>query len=208
MTSGTRHVGAALGRLSREAKLWREEPARRVALRNRPLHPWRSLQFHSFGPYSFVDRPWWLYGTQWISVGTAVMILRGAWLAAERAAWDKPRPIVRIGDRVSIRPGCTISATESIIVEDDVLMGAYVTVIDSNHTWAEASANPLGAPLRSAPVRIGRGTWLADRVTVAAGADIGRECAVGANSFVNSTIPDYSIVVGSPGRVVGSTRKD
>ena len=35
------------------------------------------------------------------------------------------------------------------------------------------------------------------------GADIGRCCIIGANSVVKGTIPDYSIAVGAPARVVG-----
>jgi acetyltransferase-like isoleucine patch superfamily enzyme len=59
-------------------------------------------------------------------------------------------------------------------------------------------------PLATAPIRIGRGTWIAERVAVLRGADIGRCCIIGANSVVKGTIPDYSIAVGSPARVVGT----
>jgi acetyltransferase-like isoleucine patch superfamily enzyme len=58
-------------------------------------------------------------------------------------------------------------------------------------------------PLETSPIRIGRGTWIAERVAVLRGADIGRCCIIGANSVVKGTIPDYSIAVGSPARVVG-----
>jgi hypothetical protein len=34
----------------------------------------------------------------------------------------------------------------------------------------------------------------------------GRCCMIGANSVVRGEIPDYSIAVGAPARVVGSTR--
>jgi acetyltransferase-like isoleucine patch superfamily enzyme len=61
-------------------------------------------------------------------------------------------------------------------------------------------------PLVSTPVRIGEGTWIGERVAVLRGADIGRCCMIGANSVVRGEIPDYSIAVGAPARVVGSTR--
>ena len=50
---------------------------------------------------------------------------------------------------------------------------------------------------------IGRGTWLAERVAVLRGSSIGRCCIVGANSVVRGELPDYSIAVGAPARVVG-----
>jgi acetyltransferase-like isoleucine patch superfamily enzyme len=64
----------------------------------------------------------------------------------------------------------------------------------------------MHSPIESAPVRIGAGSWLADRVSVTAGADIGERCAIAPNAVVSGTVPDFSIVVGNPGRVVGSTR--
>ena len=134
------------------------------------------------------------------------MVLRGSWLAVERAAWDKPAPVLDIGDDVAIRNGCTISATESILIEDHVGMGAYVTVIDSRHTWSSGHPNPMFSPVETAPVRIGSGTWLADRATVAAGTEIGEQCAIGPNTTVSGKIPDFSVVLGNPGRVVGTTR--
>lgn len=197
---------STLRRLEHEYRLLREEPIRRVQLRNKALRPLRVRQFHSYGEYSIIDRPAWLYGTHHISIGRAALILSGGWLAVERVAWGEPAPVLSIGDRVAIRVGCTISAADSIVIEDDVGMGGQVTIIDSRHTRATGNPNPMSGPIEKAPIRVGRGTWLADRVTVAAGADIGEECAIGPNSVVSSTVPDFSIVLGNPGRVVGSTR--
>ncbi|HVU73305.1 MAG TPA: acyltransferase [Mycobacteriales bacterium] len=194
------------GALRRQARLWREEPIHRVAVRARLMRPLRVRQLGAFGPASILDRPAWLYGSRHVSIGAGAIILRGGWIAVERSAWSATEPVLRIGDRVAIRMGVTISAAASIVIEDDVGMGAYVTIIDSKHTWAAGDPNALHGPLESAPIRIGRGTWLADRVTVAPGADIGEQCAIGPNSVVSAKVPDFSVVVGNPGRVVGTTR--
>ena len=203
LDAGLRRV---LHRLEFEAAAWQERPIRRVQARNRLVRPWRGHRFHSFGRASIVDRPLWVYGPQQIAIGAEVIVLRGCWLAVESMAWGRPAPVLDIGDRVAMRPGCTISAADSIVIEDDVGMGAYVTVIDSRHTWKAGHPNPMHNPIESAPVRVGRGSWLADRATVAAGADIGEQCAIGPNTVVSGTVPDFSIVLGNPGRVVGSTR--
>jgi acetyltransferase-like isoleucine patch superfamily enzyme len=34
------------------------------------------------------------------------------------------------------------------------------------------------------------------------GVTIGQHCVIGANSVVNSSIPDYSVAVGAPARVI------
>jgi len=197
---------SALQRLEHEALVWREEPLKGVTVRNQLLRPLRVRQFYSFGSHSLIDRPIWLYGSRSISVGDQVIILRGAWISVERIAWAKPAPVLKIGTGVGIRTGFTVSAAESIVIEDHVGMGGNVTVVDSKHTWGGGHPNPNFNPVEASPVRIGRGSWLADRVTVAAGSDIGEQCAIGSNSTVSGTIPDFSIVLGNPGRVVGSTR--
>ena len=175
----------------------------RVALEGRALRPLRRRQFHSFGTASIVHRPMWIFGGQQIAIGSHTLVLHRGWLSVETPAWDRPAPVLRIGDRVGIRPFCTLSAAESVVIEDDVIIGAYSSVIDSNHTFAAGRPNVMHNPLETAPVRIGRGTWLAERVAVLSGADIGRCCIIGANSVVRGDIPDYSIAVGAPARVVG-----
>ena len=149
-----------------------------------------------------------------LAVGALVLALRkapaavrhGLWLAAERPTWHVPGPAIRIGSHVAVRPYVTISAAESITIEDNVVISAFTTVIDSDHTYANGLPNVMHNPLVSSPVRVGEGTWIGERVAVLRGSDIGRCCMIGANSVVRGEIPDYSIAVGAPARVVGSTR--
>ena len=192
-------------RVRDELREYRREPAKRVALRARVVRPLQVRRFHSFGESWIVHRPQWLYGASKIAIGARVLILPDAWLAVERSAWGQPGPVLRIGDGVGMRSRCTISASESITIEDDVIFAAGCTVIDSDHTH-EPHDNVLFNPVETAPIRIGRGTWLGERVTVLRGADVGVRCTIGAGSVVRGTIPDYSVAVGVPARVVGSTR--
>jgi lipopolysaccharide O-acetyltransferase len=179
------------------------QPMRRVVLRSRVTAPWWRRRFHHFGDGAILHKPTWVYGPQQISIGAHSLVLQGTWLSVESQAWDKPAPALAIGKRVGIRPYCMISAAEQIVIEDDVIIAAFSSVIDSDHTYALGRPNVMHNPLETAPIRIGRGTWIAERVAVLRGADIGRCCIIGANSVVKGTIPDYSIAVGSPARVVG-----
>jgi acetyltransferase-like isoleucine patch superfamily enzyme len=189
-------------------RTWVDQPMKRVALRGRLLRPYRRTRFHSFGRNSIVHRPEWIYGPHQMAVGDGVIILSHAWLSVERAAWEAPVPVVRIGDDVWIRPFCTISAAESVVIEDHVVISAFTTVIDSDHTWDGPSVNVLWNPLATTPVRIGSGTWIGERVAVLRGSNIGRSCVIGSNSVVRGEIPDHSIAVGAPARVVGSTLEE
>ena len=179
------------------------QPMRRVVLRARVTAPYWRRRFHHFGEGAILHRPTWVYGPQQMSLGAHSLVLHGTWLSVESQAWDKPAPALSIGKRVGIRPYCMISAAERIEIEDDVIIAAFSSVIDSDHTFALGRPNVMHNPLETAPIRIGRGTWIAERVAVLRGADIGRCCIIGANSVVKGTIPDYSIAVGTPARVVG-----
>ena len=141
-----------------------------------------------------------------MSIGERVVILEGAWLAVERVAWGKGAPALTIEEGVGIRNGCTISAAESILIEEYVGMAGFCTIVDSKHTWSAGHPSPIFNPVEATPIRIGRSTFVGERVMIGAGSDIGEHCFIGANSTVSGKIPDFSIVLGNPGRVVGSTR--
>jgi lipopolysaccharide O-acetyltransferase len=177
----------------------------RVRLRARLLHPWWRRRFAAFGDGSILHRPAWVYGPSHISIGRNVLALEGLWLSAERTTWEQGAPAIEIGDGVALRPHCTISASEKIVIEDDVVIAAFSTVIDSDHTWDAGHPNVLYNPARTGPIRIGRGTWIGERVSVLRGSTIGAFCLIGANSVVRGDIPDGSIAVGAPARVVGRT---
>jgi acetyltransferase-like isoleucine patch superfamily enzyme len=178
----------------------------RVVWRGRLLAPWRRRQFAAFGDHSILHRPDWIAHPEKIEIGSSVLMFHGLWLSVERPAWNRPGPAISIGDHVGVRPYVTISAAESITIEDNVIVSAFTTIIDSDHTFADGRPNVMHNPLVSTPVRIGEGTWIGERVAVLRGANIGRCCMIGANSVVRGEIPDYSVAVGAPARVVGSTR--
>lgn len=46
--------------------------------------------------------------------------------------------------------------------------------------------------------------WIGVRVTLLAGAHIGRGVVIGASSLVNKEIPPYAVVVGSPARIIAA----
>lgn len=178
-------------------------PLKRVVLRGKMLRPWRRRRFYAFGNASIIHKPIWIHAPHKIAIGKNVVMLHNVWLSVEAAALDRPAPVITIGNNVWVRPHCTIAAAESITIEDGVAIGAYSSIIDTDHTMTEGSMSIMQSPIVTAPVRIGAGTWIAERVAILRGADIGKGCIIGANSVVKGVIPDGSIAVGAPARVVG-----
>ena len=185
----------------------RDEPFRRVVLRGRMTRPYWRRRFMRFGDGSILHRPDWIYGPHKISIGNGVVIMKSIWLSAEKVAWARADPVISIGNGVAIRPYCTISGSESVVIEDDVVVAAFSTIIDSDHVHGGGNI-VWGGRSAVSPIHIGRGTWIGERVAVLRGTTIGQFCTIGANSVVRGEIPDYSVAVGAPARVVGSTRED
>lgn len=190
-----------------------------IKIRAQIIRPYRRLRFQSFGAGSIVHQPQWLGGAHRIAIGEEVAILGRCWLAAERQSWWQKGPALSIGDRVAIGAFCVITAAESVVLENDVSVASHSFITDVHHTLGSGEAverrarlteinrnATANAPIETAPVRIGRGTWIGKGVTVLHGTDIGERCIIGAHSVVSGRIPAHSVVASSPARIVGSTR--
>ncbi|HEX9767496.1 MAG TPA: acyltransferase [Nitriliruptorales bacterium] len=123
-----------------------------------------------------------------------------------RPQGEAPRLV--IGDRCWLGRGLVVNAHARITIGDDVWTGANVFVSDANHGWSDAD-QPIGRQFGTiGPVAIGAGSWLGHGVLVLPGASIGRRCVIGAGAVVRGDIPDGSIAVGVPARVVGRVDDD
>jgi acetyltransferase-like isoleucine patch superfamily enzyme len=57
-------------------------------------------------------------------------------------------------------------------------------------------------PLTGQEIDIGPGCWIGARVTILGGVKIGKGCIIGAGSLVKNSLPDWSVAVGVPARVI------
>jgi virginiamycin A acetyltransferase len=105
----------------------------------------------------------------------------------------------RIDERVYIGPRCHLGLVH---VERDVLLGAGVHVPSGGATHGtDDVSRPINEQEgRRTLVRIGEGTWIGSAAVVMA--DVGRHCVIGAGAVVTSPIPDYSVAVGVPAKVI------
>lgn len=117
-------------------------------------------------------------------------------------------PKLLIGKNVQINDYVHISAWENVTIGDNVLLASKIYISDVSHGTFDSQIEydinlpPSKQPLVTNPVSIGNNTWIGEMVSVLPGSHIGKYCVVGANSLVNKDIPDYSIAVGNPVRIV------
>ena len=116
-------------------------------------------------------------------------------------AWARDT-VVSIGDRCLIGRGSGIVGHFAIDIGDDVWTGHHVYITDQNHGYEDIH-RPISAQTQpERAVRIGDGSLLGFGTVVLPGVTIGRHVVIGANSVVTSDIPDFSVAVGAPARVI------
>lgn len=124
----------------------------------------------------------------WIAP-TAVLV-GDIWVGAEVGIWFG---VVARGDIEAIRIGARTNVQENCVLHTDT---DYPLVIGENCTIGH-SAIVHGCT-------IGDNTLIGMGATVLNGARIGRNCLIGAGALIteNKVIPDNSMVLGAPGKVV------
>ncbi len=111
---------------------------------------------------------------------------------------------IELGSDVFIGHGCWISGLRGgILFEDEMMLGPYVTMVSSDHTFRGGSAR--FAPGRAGMIRVGRGSWIAAQAVVTAGVTIGSSVLVGAGAVVTKDVEDGVIVGGIPAKPIGRT---
>jgi acetyltransferase-like isoleucine patch superfamily enzyme len=160
--------------------------------------------FYHWGRNSVTVPPLRLNGERWISVGRGVYLGAGCWLNASMPN-TMTGPAITIGDRCSFAGDCVISAVSSVIIGPEVLLARNVYIADHDHAYSDTSRSILHQGVASVgKVVIDEGAWLGQNVVVTSGVRIGRGAVVGANSVVTRDVPDYSLAVGAPAKVVKS----
>ncbi|QAY69500.1 acyltransferase [Xylanimonas protaetiae] len=155
--------------------------------------------FAQFGAGSRILLPFRWGNAHRIAVGSRVLIGAGSWLIVPAPGDDVA---LTLGDRVRMNQ-TSISAVESVVIEDGVALARGVYVADHAHGFDDPHAFVRDQPLtRVAPVRICRGAWLGQNVVVLPGVTIGAGAVIGANSVVRSDVPARTVAVGTPARVV------
>lgn len=161
--------------------------------------------FRAFGAGSMIRFPQVaLMNESHIEIGSNTMIGQNVTLSAGTIPNQEGMPdcVVKIGDRCLIGQGSGIVGHLLIDIGDDVMTGHLVYITDQNHGFDDVKL-PIRAQWGSnRAVRIGPGSWIGHGAVILPGACIGRNVVIGANSVVTGTIPDYSVAVGVPAKVI------
>ncbi|KAF2972784.1 hypothetical protein GQX73_g820 [Xylaria multiplex] len=105
--------------------------------------------------------------------------------------------LVTIGNRVQFGPFVSIFAATRCVIKH-----AVPGLLASCESYEFFDQSRRDAIEFAKPVVIGDDCWIGGNTTIMPGVVIGKGCTIGASSVVTKDIPDFSVAVGSPARVV------
>ena len=113
--------------------------------------------------------------------------------------------VLDIGSKALIGRDSTVSAINSVIIEDEVLTGPHVFIADYNHEYENPHVPIMNQGNRARKgdrILIEKGTWTGTNSVIVGNVHIGKNCVVGANSVVTKDIPDFCVVAGTPAKII------
>jgi len=95
-----------------------------------------------------------------------------------------------------------------VTIEDGAFIGPHVCFTNDRYPRAVSDdGKPLGPDdWQVLPTLVKRGAAIGANATIVCGVTIGEAAMVGAGSTITRDVPDHSLVLGSPGRVVAPLR--
>jgi maltose O-acetyltransferase len=111
------------------------------------------------------------------------MVGKKVYIGEDLIIIDEPsdRAVICIGDRVAISPRVTL-------------------VVSSRPNFSKIASY---APIKHGPITIKNDAWLGTGVVVLPDVTIGEGAIVGANSLVTKDVKPYTIIIGSPAKLIG-----
>lgn len=113
--------------------------------------------------------------------------------------------MLHIGDNVDIGWQSTIAVGKKIIIEDNVRIASGAFIFGYSGHSLDATQRALGMADDDANVgdiTIKRDAWIGTNVTVCPNVTIGQGCIVGTGSVVTHDLPDFTVAVGNPAKIV------
>ena len=155
------------------------------------------LFFGEFGIMSYMGKPVSIIGARNIFIKKKVRIYPGVRMETHN------------GGKIVIEDNCSIaqnfhitSEKEELLIEKNTTILGNVFVTNIDHDYKDIKKHILDQKWLVKTTRIGEGSFIGYGAAIQAGTILGKHCIVGTNAVVRGSYPDYSVIVGVPGRVI------
>ncbi|MEP6667799.1 MAG: acyltransferase [Chthoniobacter sp.] len=169
--------------------------------RRRELRRANDYRRQHVGEGSLIDETVHVLGWQQVRIGHHTIIAEGTWINVNQR--DQADPAVTIGDNCFIGRRNFLTAGVSITIGDYCLTGPDCHFLGADHD----SSSPFtpfsisGVPANGV-IEVGANCWFGSSVIVLKNVRIGFGSILGAGALVTRDCPPFSMMVGSPARII------
>lgn len=159
-----------------------------------------ALLYRPFMVYGYFDKKKkrFLKNTR---ISSNAIILHSKNLEIDDNCWIGHHCLIDASGGLTIQEGVQISSLNSILTHS-----SHISIRLLGRSFLEKELNERLGYI-TAPVIIGSYTFIGSGAIILPGTIIGKGCIIGAGSIVKGKIPDYSLVVGNPAKIIGTVEK-
>lgn len=138
-----------------------------------------------------------------INIANNVLIGRNATISL-----SSKRGRIIIGNKTNIARFANIAATKKITIGKECVISYNTSILDHDHIFNIKPSSPIYSGITEGKeVIIGDNCFVGAHCFILKGVKLGKHCVVGANSVVNKSFPDYSVIAGNPAKLIKKLTK-
>jgi len=135
-----------------------------------------------------------------ITIGNSIFLGKHSLLSCSSST-------ITLGNHISIGPNCYIRASRGpVTLGSHITIGAHTVIISGGPHYKRLDIPMMNQSGTADGITIGDDVWLGVGVRVIDGVNIGNGSVIGAGAVVTKSIPEYSIAVGVPAKVIQSRK--
>ncbi len=131
-----------------------------------------------------------------ITIGRGVFLGRNTILSCKNGD-------IELGEGANLGFNCEVFSGSRVTIGANALFAAYCYVIGGDHDRSDMSLPVSQQRRTSKGVSVGAGVWMGAGAKVMDGVAVGADAIIGAGAVVRDDVPERSVAVGIPARVVG-----
>lgn len=111
-------------------------------------------------------------------------------------------------ENVNIGFNCEVYSLNKVEIGENTLIAAYTYIVGGGHSSEDTDMAFRDQEKHAAGIKIGKNVWLGAKSVIMDGCSVGDNSIIGAGAIVTKDIPEYSVAVGIPAKVVKDRREN